>query len=423
MLALRGAGAEIIDVRPFVDYAAAHIPGSLAIELRPAFATWLGWLVPDPQTRWSSSAPRIKTPTKSSGRPARSATTTSSANSTAGIGLAARPGSQLASTALLSPEQCGASPAARHPAGRRVRERACARTPATSNSVHSPAPTSPPGPLVMMCGHGERAATGASVLERAGRRDLGVLLGGARRLGRRDRPPSRGQRLKHSPATSGPPAPARAPRFGLRANLAQFSLLVAVNALVGGTLGQERTVVPLLAAQTFHLSDYTAALTFIAAFGIVKAVTNFFAGTLSDRYGRKPVLVAGWLVAIPIPALLIWAPSWGWVIAANVLLGINQGLTWSTTVIMKIDLVGPARRGLAMGLNEAAGYGALAVTALATGYLAAAHGLRPAPFLLGAAYIALGPRAERDSPSGKPAATPATKRAPTSPPTPPCTST
>jgi MFS family permease len=195
--------------------------------------------------------------------------------------------------------------------------------------------------------------------------------------------------MKHPPTTSLPPARA-APRLGLRANLAQFSLLVAVNALVGGTLGQERTVVPLLATQTFHLSDYTAALTFIAAFGIVKAITNFFAGTWSDRYGRKPVLVAGWLVAVPIPALLIWAPNWGWVIVANVLLGISQGLTWSTTVIMKIDLVGPARRGLAMGLNEAAGYGAVAVTALATGYLAAAHGLRPAPFLLGAAYIALG---------------------------------
>ena len=181
-----------------------------------------------------------------------------------------------------------------------------------------------------------------------------------------------------------------APRLGLRANLAQFSLLVAVNALVGGTLGQERTVVPLLASQTFHLSDYTAALTFIAAFGVVKAITNFFAGTLSDRYGRKPVLLAGWLAAIPIPALLIWAPNWGWVVVANVLLGINQGLTWSTTVIMKIDLVGPARRGLAMGINEAAGYGAVAITALATGYLAEAHGLRPAPFLLGAAYIALG---------------------------------
>ena len=180
------------------------------------------------------------------------------------------------------------------------------------------------------------------------------------------------------------------PRLGLRANLAQFSLLVAVNALVGGTLGQERTVVPLLAKQTFHLNGYSAALTFIVAFGLVKAITNFFAGTLSDRYGRKPVLLAGWLVALPVPALLIWAPSWWWVVAANVLLGINQGLTWSTTVIMKIDLVGPARRGLAMGFNEAAGYGAVAVTALATGWLAQAYGLRPAPFLLGAAYIALG---------------------------------
>ncbi len=192
-------------------------------------------------------------------------------------------------------------------------------------------------------------------------------------------------RLRATPA--GDPRP---PRLGLRANLAQFSLLVAVNALVGGMLGQERTVVPLLARQTFHLPGYTAALTFIVAFGVVKAATNFVAGTLSDRYGRKPVLLAGWLVALPVPALLILAPGWWWVVAANVLLGVNQGLTWSTTVVMKIDLVGPARRGLAMGLNEAAGYGALAVTALATGYLAAAYGLRPAPFLLGAAYLAVG---------------------------------
>src|SRR5438093_7414538 len=129
---------------------------------------------------------------------------------------------------------------------------------------------------------------------------------------------------------------------------------------------------------------------FIVAFGATKAVTNFFAGTLSDRYGRKPVLVAGWLVAIPIPAMLIWAPSWGWIIAANVLLGVNQGLTWSTTVIMKIDLVGPARRGLAMGLNEAAGYGSVAATALATGLIAERAGLRPDPFFLGLAFAGLG---------------------------------
>jgi MFS family permease len=182
----------------------------------------------------------------------------------------------------------------------------------------------------------------------------------------------------------------RVVRLGLKENLAQFSLLVGVNALVGGMIGQERTVLPLLAEQEFGLTAFTATLTFIAAFGIVKAATNFFAGTLSDRYGRKPVLVAGWIVGIPVPLLLIWAPSWEWVIFVNVLLGINQGLTWSTTVIMKIDLVGPRRRGFAMGLNEAAGYGAVAVTALATGYIAEKWGLRPEPFFLGLAYAGLG---------------------------------
>jgi MFS family permease len=178
--------------------------------------------------------------------------------------------------------------------------------------------------------------------------------------------------------------------LGLRPNLAQFVLLVAVNALVGGMLGQERTVLPLLGEREFGLQAYTAGLTFILAFGLAKAATNYFAGTWSDRYGRKPVLVAGWLVAVPVPLMLIWAPSWTWIIVANVLLGVSQGLTWSTTIVMKIDLVGPGRRGLAMGLNESAGYGAVAATALVTGYLAESYGLRPAPFLLGLAIAALG---------------------------------
>jgi MFS family permease len=185
-------------------------------------------------------------------------------------------------------------------------------------------------------------------------------------------------------------AKTRPPVLGVRANLAQFSLLVAVNALVGGMLGQERTVLPLLAEDEFSLTGYTFVLTYVLAFGATKAATNYFAGAWSDRFGRKPVLLAGWLIAVPVPLMLIWAPNWGWVIAANVLLGINQGLTWSTTVIMKIDLAGPARRGLAMGLNEAAGYGAVAATAAATGYLAAEYGLRPAPFLLGLSYAVVG---------------------------------
>lgn len=179
-------------------------------------------------------------------------------------------------------------------------------------------------------------------------------------------------------------------RLGIRANLPQFALLVGVNALVGGMLGQERTVLPLLAKSEFGLSGFTTALTFIVAFGLVKAATNFFAGSWSDRFGRKPVLVAGWLIGLPIPFLLMWAPTWGWVVAANVLLGMNQGLSWSATVIMKIDLAGPERRGMAMGINEAAGYLAVSAAALATGYIAAVAGLRPEPFYLGVVFAALG---------------------------------
>jgi len=183
---------------------------------------------------------------------------------------------------------------------------------------------------------------------------------------------------------------AAVPRLGLRENLAQFSLLVGVNALVGGMVGQERTILPLLATRTFGLAAFTATTTFIVAFGATKALTNLATGALSDRVGRKPVLVAGWLAAVPIPFLLIWAPTWGWVILANVLLGLNQGMSWSTTVIMKIDLVGPERRGFALGLNEASGYGAVALTALATGAIAARYGLRPEPFYLGILFVGLG---------------------------------
>jgi MFS family permease len=179
-------------------------------------------------------------------------------------------------------------------------------------------------------------------------------------------------------------------RLGLRENLGQFLLLVGVNALVGAMIGQERTVLPLIGTRVFHLHAYTAALTYIVAFGVMKALTNFAAGMLSDRIGRKPVLVTGWLIGLPVPFLLAFGPSWAWIVAANVLLGMNQGLTWSTTVIMKIDLVGPARRGLAMGFNEAAGYGAVSLAALVTGFIAGHAGLRPDPFFLGMAVAGLG---------------------------------
>jgi MFS family permease len=184
--------------------------------------------------------------------------------------------------------------------------------------------------------------------------------------------------------------PHRGTALGLRANLGQFSLLMLVNAFVGAMVGLERAVVPLLGARVFGLASATAALSFLVTFGIVKALANLFAGRLADQVGRKGVLVAGWIAALPVPLLLIAAPAWGWVVAANVLLGVNQGLCWSTTVVIKIDLVGPARRGLAMGLNEAAGYGAVALAAAGAGFLAATYGLRPAPFLPGVAFAVAG---------------------------------
>lgn len=178
-------------------------------------------------------------------------------------------------------------------------------------------------------------------------------------------------------------------QLGLRANLSQFVLLVIVNAFVGATIGLERSILPTIAEQDFHLAAHTAILSFIVVFGVSKSLTNYLAGRLSDRVGRKHVLVGGWLVACPVPVILLLAPSWSWVLAANVLLGISQGLTWSTTVIMKIDLVGPKRRGLAMGLNEFAGYLAVGASALATSAIAARIGLRQ-PFVLGIAFVALG---------------------------------
>ena len=179
-------------------------------------------------------------------------------------------------------------------------------------------------------------------------------------------------------------------RLGLRENLGQFALLVVVNAFVGAMVGMERSILPAIAEQEFRIAARTAILSFILVFGISKALTNYGAGRWSDRFGRKRILVAGWLVAMPVPFILMWAPNWSWVLFANLLLGVSQGLTWSITVIMKIDLVGPAQRGLAMGLNEFAGYLAVAASALATGWIAATFGLRPQPFYLGVGFVFVG---------------------------------
>lgn len=180
------------------------------------------------------------------------------------------------------------------------------------------------------------------------------------------------------------------PVLGLLQNWRQFWLLVAVNAFVGGMVGLERAVLPVVAEREFGLASKTAMLTFIVSFGIVKAFTNLVAGRVSERAGRKKLLVAGWIAGLPVPFLLLWAPSWPWIVLANLFLGINQGLCWSMTVVMKIDLVGPKRRGLAMGLNEFAGYGAVALAAWGSAELAAAHGLRVAPFALGLVFVSLG---------------------------------
>jgi len=179
-------------------------------------------------------------------------------------------------------------------------------------------------------------------------------------------------------------------RLGLRENWPQFALLILINAFVGGMVGLERTVVPLIGAEEFHIASTTIVVSFIVSFGLVKAATNLVSGHFADRYGRKALLVLGWLIGVPVPFLIAWAPSWGWVIAANALLGVNQGLAWSMTVIMKVDLVGPKSRGLAVGLNEFAGYLSVGVTAFLTGWIAQHYGLRPEPFYLGIAYAVLG---------------------------------
>jgi MFS family permease len=172
-------------------------------------------------------------------------------------------------------------------------------------------------------------------------------------------------------------------KLGLKENWKQFTLLVIINAFVGGMIGLERTIIPRIAEADFGLAAKTAILSFIVMFGLTKAVTNYYTGALANRFGRKNLLVAGWILALPVPLLLIHAPSWTWIIAANIFLGASQGLTWSSTVVMKIDLVGERERGLAMGLNEFAGYLSLAGVAFVTGWIAGNYGLRPYPFYVG----------------------------------------
>ena len=179
-------------------------------------------------------------------------------------------------------------------------------------------------------------------------------------------------------------------KLGLRPNIQEFLILILVNAFVGAMIGLEQTVVPLIGKNEFGIESNALLLSFIASFGAVKAVLNLFAGDLSDRWGRKNALVLGWLFGIPVPVILIFAPDWNWIIFANVLLGINQGLAWSMTVNMKIDLVGKQRRGLALGLNEFAGYVSVAVVGFVTGYLASTYGLKPYPFYLGIGFVILG---------------------------------
>ncbi len=178
--------------------------------------------------------------------------------------------------------------------------------------------------------------------------------------------------------------------LGLSDNWRQLALLVATNVFVGGMIGMERSILPGLAEEEFGVTSKTAVVSFIATFGLAKAVSNLLVGSLSQRFTRRRILIAGWMIGIPVPLVLIWSPAWGWVIGANVLLGVNQGLAWSMTVNMKMDLAGPRWRGLILGFNESAGYLSLAAVALLTGMIAQSYGLRPEPFYLGIGIAAAG---------------------------------
>ena len=381
-------GGVLVDARPVAAFAAGHIPGALSITLRPAFASWLGWLVDD-------ARPLVFVLDEDQDREelVRQCRT---------IGYDHLVGELAGGMAAW---RAAGLPEARLPV---VQAERLDDQPGVVLDVRQASEVADghlPGAVAVELGALAGDRLPAAAPGGAGHGDVWARRAGHDRrqpagAGRPPRSAGRGRR----PATtgSGPPArpwPAREPAGTGPPRWAAAGVAGQPGPVLPPGRGQRpgrrhgrpgTHLLSLLATQVFGLAAVSAALTYIVAFGLTKAATNFLAGTLADRYGRKPVLVAGWLIGLPVPLLIIWAPTWSWIVAANVLLGINQGLCWSTTVIMKIDLAGPKRRGLAMGLNEAAGYLAVALTAYLTGLIAARAGLRPEPFYLGLAYAGLG---------------------------------
>ncbi len=391
------AGEWVVDLRERTAFARGHVPGSYSFDASGNMVTFLGWLIPwgTPLTLIGDSPKQVADAQRELARigidrPAAQATAPVEELAD-GQGLASFPTATFEDLAAVREQDPDAvvvdvrrdgewqdghiDGALAHPAARAAAPHR--RGPGRSAGVR---------PLRRWLPRDDRLVHPLRGRQGRHRRDRCV------RRGRGSRAPGRLGVTVDGPGRRSA-APAAAPaqvRLGLRENAGQFGLLVVVNAFVGAAIGVERTAVPLLAERAFGLTGATVVASFVLAFGLAKALTNLAAGGLSTRLGRRRLLLLGWVIAIPVPLLLLGAQSWSWVIAANVLLGISQGVTWSTTVVMKIDLVGPQRRGLALGLNEAAGYGAVAAAAYVAGVLAAEHGPRTAPFLLLAGLVAAG---------------------------------